>query len=94
MIELQIYTEPTRLLAEFPTLREYVAHRTFAGPRLSKDIAADMGITPSVLSRKLNPRAVDSNRLNLDNLEAWIASTGDAAAVVEYLAAKYLGTPA
>ena len=50
-------------------------------------------IAPSMLSRKLNPADGDTQRLNCDDLEAWIASTGEASAVIEYLAAKYMDSP-
>lgn len=43
---------------------------------------------------KLNPTEGDTQRFNLDDLEGWIASTGEAAAVIEYLAAKFMDTPA
>lgn len=75
----------------FPTLRGFVAYRAQAGvAKPMKSQAADMDMAPSTLSRKLNPAEGDTQRFNLDDLEAWLASTGDAAAVVEYLASKYL----
>lgn len=74
----------------FPTLRAYVAHRTPLLQKSAKVIAADMDISPSLLSRKLNPSDGDTQRFNLDDLEAYLESTGDAAAVIEYLAAKYM----
>lgn len=75
----------------FPTLREFLAFRAQACvAKPMKTQAADMDMAPSTLSRKLNPADGDTQRFNLDDLEAWLASTGDAAAVVEYLAAKYL----
>lgn len=77
----------------FPTLRAYVAHRAQAVvSKPMKAQAADMDMAPSTLSRKLNPADGDTQRMNLDDLEAWLASTGDAPAVVEYLAAKFLDT--
>lgn len=81
--------EPT-IPERFPTLRQYVAFRS---TQVSKPMglqAADLDVAPSTLSRKLNPSESDTQRFNVDDLEAWIKSTGDAAAVVEYLAAKYL----
>lgn len=74
----------------FPTLREFVAHRTTQVSKPMKAQAADLDMAPSTLSRKLNPADGDTQRFNVDDLEAWIVSTGDAASVVEYLAAKYL----
>jgi len=77
----------------FPTLRAYVAHRAAVTLKSMKVQAADMDIAPSMLSRKLNPADGDTQRLNCDDLEAWIASTGEASAVIEYLAAKYMDSP-
>lgn len=77
----------------FPSLRAYVAHRSVVVAKHLKVQAADMDMAPSTLSRKLNPGEGDTQRFNLDDLEAWIVSTGDAAAVIDYLAAKFLDTP-
>lgn len=78
-------------LDRWPTLREFIGHRVETQVKLAKTIAADMDLSPSVLSRKLHPGETDTNRFNVDDLEAYLASTGDAPAVIEYLAAKYLG---
>jgi hypothetical protein len=83
--------EPT-LPDRFPTLRAYVAHRAGVVRKPQKAQAMDMDMAPSLLSRKLNPGDGDTQRMNLDDLEAWIASTGDAAAVIEYIAAKFMDT--
>lgn len=77
----------------FPTLRAYIAHRTPLLAKSAKTIAADMDMSPSTLSRKLNPTEGDTQRFNLDDLEAFLDSTGDAPAVIEYLAAKYMDSP-
>jgi hypothetical protein len=77
----------------FPTLRHYVAHRSTVTAKSQKTQAGDMDMAPSTLARKLNPAEGDTQRMNCDDLEAWIASTGEAAAVIEYLAAKYMDTP-
>jgi hypothetical protein len=77
----------------FPSLRSYVAHRAALTAKSLKTQAADLDMAPSTLTRKLNPAEGDTQRLNCDDLEAWIASTGEAAAVIEYLAAKYMDTP-
>lgn len=76
----------------FATLRQFVAYRSMVVAKPQKVQAADMDLSPSTLSRKLSPADGDTQRFNLDDLEAWLASTGDAAAVVEYLAAKYMDT--
>jgi hypothetical protein len=77
----------------FPTLRAYVAHRAACTSKSLKVQAADMDMAPSTLTRKLNPAEGDTQRMNCDDLESWISSTGEAAAVIEYLAAKYMDTP-
>lgn len=89
MTQFTLNFEPA-IPERFPTLRAYIAHRSTQVAKTPKAQAADMDIAPSTLSRKLNPAEGDTQRFNLDDLEAWIASTGDAAAVIEYLAAKYM----
>jgi hypothetical protein len=77
----------------FPSLRAYVAHRAAVTQKSLKTQAADMDMAPSTLTRKLNPAEGDTQRMNCDDLEEWIKSTGEAAAVIEYLAAKFMDTP-
>lgn len=90
MSQLTLNFDPA-LHERFPTLRSFVAYRAQAGvSKPMKVQAADMDMAPSTLSRKLHPGEGDTQRFNLDDLDAWLHSTGDAAAVVEYLASKYL----
>lgn len=89
MNQLTLNLDPA-LPERFGSLREYVAHRAHVVAKQQKVQAADMDLSPSVLSRKLNPAEGDTQRLSVDDLEAWLASTGDAAAVIEYLSAKFL----
>jgi hypothetical protein len=90
--QLTLSFEPS-LPERFPTLRSYVAHRTPLLAKSAKVIAAEMDMSPSTLSRKLNPSDGDTQRFNLDDLEAFLDATGDAPAVIEYLAAKYMDSP-
>jgi hypothetical protein len=90
--QLTMDFEPA-LPERFTSLRQYLLFRSMNLPKSQKVIAADMDISPSMLSRKLNPGEGDTQRFNLDDLEGYLASTGDAAAVIEYLAAKYLDKP-
>jgi hypothetical protein len=85
--------ETCHLPDRFSSLRAYVAHRAAISSKHQKTQAADMDMAPSTLARKLNPTEGDTQRFNCDDLEAWIASTGEAAAVIEYLAAKFMDTP-
>lgn len=87
--QLTLDFQPT-LPERFPTLREYLAYRAQSLEKPQKTIAADMDMSPSMLSRKLNPGEGDTQRFNIDDLENYIKATGDAGAVVEYLAAKYM----
>ena len=84
--------EPS-LADRFPSLRAYVAHRVNTHNKSAKVIAADMDMAPSLLSRKLNPSEGDTQRFNLDDLEAYLRSSGDAPAVIEYLASKFMDSP-
>ena len=80
--------EPS-LPERFKTLRTYVAFRVQEQRLNAATLAGKMDLSPSVLSRKLNQPLEDKQRLNVDDLEAYIHATGDVAAVIEYLAAKY-----
>lgn len=86
--QLTLAFEPT-LTERFGSLRDYLAHRVQVQPKPAKSIAMDMDISPSLLSRKLAPSDGDTQRFNVDDLERFIAVTGDTSAI-EYLAAKYL----
>lgn len=90
--QMTLNFEPS-LPDRFPTLRSYIAHRTPLLNKSAKLVAADMDMSPSTLSRKLNPADGDTQRLNVDDLEHWITSTGEAAAVIEYLLAKFMDSP-
>jgi hypothetical protein len=90
--QMTLSFEPT-LPDRFPTLRAYIAHRTPLLSKSAKVIAADMDMSPSTLSRKLNPSEGDTQRFNLDDLEDYLKSTGDASALIEYLAAKFMDSP-
>lgn len=81
----------TDLAERFGSLREFMAYRVHVQSKPMKTIAADMDLSPSTLSRKLAPGDGDTQRLNVDDLEAYIQKTGDTACI-DYLAAKFLGT--
>ena len=89
MSQLTLQLQPS-LVDRFPTFRSYIAHRSTQVHKLLKVQAADMDMAVSTLRRKLNPAEGDTQRFNLDDFEAWLESTGDAQAAVEYLCAKYL----
>jgi hypothetical protein len=86
--QLTLNFEPA-LPERFRSLREYVAHRVQVQAKPAKTIAADLDMSPSTLSRKLAPGDGDTQRFNVDDLEAYMAATGDTSAI-EYLAAKFM----
>lgn len=90
--QLTLNFEPS-IAERWPSLRSYLAHSAMLQQKSFKTIAADMDISPSTLTRKLNPGEVDTQRFNLDDLEGYIQSTGDVDTVIEYLAAKYKDSP-
>lgn len=73
----------------YPTCREYVAARVHQQGRAQKSIAADMDLSPSMLTRKLAQSPNDSTRFTLDDLENYIVTTQDTKPVL-YLVEKYL----
>lgn len=89
--QLTLNFEPS-LPERFSTLRAYVAFRVQEQRLHAASLAADMDLSPSTLSRKLNQPEGDSQRFNCDDLEAYIATTKDIA-VIEYLVAKFMDSP-
>ncbi len=73
----------------YGTCREYVASLVHQQGKPQKAIAADMDYSPSDLSRKLAQSPDDSRRFTLDDLERFVAVTGDRRPI-QYLAEKYL----
>lgn len=89
--QLTLNFEPS-LPEQFSTLRAYVQFRIQVQKLNATKLAGDMDLSPSILSRKLNQNEGDTQRLNCDDLEAYIKATGDTAPL-EYLAAKFLDSP-
>ena len=87
--QLTLNFEPS-VAERFSSLEAFIAFRAQATAKSMKTQAADMDLSPSVLSRKLNPNEGDTARFTVRDLETWLESTGEASAVIEYLAAKYL----
>jgi len=80
------------LIESYATCREYIAARVHQLGRPQKTIAADMDYSPSDLSRKLAQNPDDSRRFTLDDLEKYIAVTGDKKPLL-YLVEKFLAEP-
>jgi hypothetical protein len=86
--QLTLSFEPS-LPERFKSLREFVAFRVQEQRLHAATLASRMDLSPSVLSRKLNQPEAESHRLNCDDLEAYIAASGDLMPVIEYLASKF-----
>lgn len=78
---------------QWPSLRAYVAFRVQEQRLNAANLAGKMDLSPSVLSRKLHQPDGDTQRFNVDDLEAYIRATNDVGSVMAYLASKYLETP-
>lgn len=89
--QLSLDFEPS-LPEQFSSLRAYLNFRVHEQRLNAKSLASDMDMSPSVLSRKLNPSEHDSQRFNLDDLEAYIHATKDTSPLA-YLASKYMDSP-
>lgn len=90
-VQMTLDFEPS-MAERFPSLRAYMHFRVAELRLNNKTLAADMDISPSLLSRKLNPGENDAQRMNLDDLESYIKATKDTSPLA-YLAAKYMDTP-
>jgi len=86
--QLTLNFEPA-LPERFATLRDYLAFRVQVQAKPAKQIASDMDMGASTLSRKLAPHDGDTARFNVDDLERYIQVTGDTSAI-EYLASKFM----
>lgn len=90
--QLTLDLEPG-LVDRFPSAMDCLRAHVYASRLPMKTIAADMDLSVSSLSRKLAQDPDDPRRFSLDDLERYIAATGDTS-VVAYLAAKHLQSDA
>jgi hypothetical protein len=89
--QLTLSLEPS-LPERWETLREYLAHRIHVQSKLREvDREPAWATSPSRLSRKLWPGAGElAQRSTSMTWRPACASTGDVAAVIQYLATKYM----
>lgn len=80
------------LSERWPSLKACVRDRVFGHIKPLKTIAADMDLSSSELSRKLADNPGDPRNLSCDDLEAYIAKSGDATPIF-YLIEKYAVNP-
>lgn len=86
--QLTLTFEPG-IVERFPRAMDVVRKVAYNHRNPLKTIAADMDLSQSTLSRKLSEDPDDPRRFTLDDLERFVAATGDVT-VIEYLATKYL----
>lgn len=80
---------------QWECLREYLDDRVIPDylterGQQKKYLAADLGLSPSSLRRKLVPTDGDTSRFTVDDLERWLDVTGDLKPIF-YLLEKYSG---
>lgn len=90
-LQMNLSFEPG-LTARFRTLREATAHTVYASRKGLSAVAADLDLSPTDLTKRLNPDSGEHRPLRVDDLEAIIASTGDATPIY-WLVEKYLRSP-
>ena len=74
--QLTLSLEPG-LLQRFPTLRDCVHHSVLNDPRGMKNVAADVDLSLSELSRRLNPTDGDNRSCDVNLMVSIMSSTGD-----------------
>lgn len=77
------------LTARFRSLREVTAHVVYSSRRGLSSVAADLDMSPSELTKRLNEDSAEPRPLRVDDLEKIIASTGDTLPIA-WLVAKYM----
>lgn len=80
------------LTSRFRCLREATAHTVYASRKGLSGVAADLDMSPSELTKRLNADGAEPRPLRADDVEHIIASTGDTTPVA-YLIAKFMQTP-
>ncbi len=80
------------LTARFRSLREVTAHSVYSSRRGLSAVAADLDMSPSELTKRLNADSAEPRPMRVDDLEAIIQSTGDATPIY-WLVEKYLRDP-
>ena len=88
--QLTLDLEPG-MVDRYSTAMDCLRASVYASNKPLKTIAADMDLSASTLSRKLSQDPDDPRRFSLDDLERYVAATGDTT-VIEYLAAKHLAS--
>lgn len=86
-MQLSLNFEPG-LAERHRSLKACVRERVYTHPKPLKSIAADMDLSETELTRKLADNPNDTRNFNCDDLEAYIARTGDVTPIY-YLIEKF-----
>jgi len=81
------------LTVQFPRLRDVLCAAVYGSRSGLKGAAADLDVSPSELSRMLNREQDDPRKLDVEDMVALIASTGDTRPV-QWLIERFLRDPA
>lgn len=91
MRQMSLSFEPG-LTARFRSLREVTAHSVYSSRRGLSAVAADLDMSPSELTKRLNAGSAEPRPMRVDDLEAILGSTGDMSPVY-WLIEKFLRDP-
>lgn len=87
-MDVKLTFEPG-LNAKFEELLDLLAAQTMNSRRPLKAIASDMDVSPSDLARKLRQYEGDPRAFSVQDLDRWIAATGDLSPIY-WLIEKYV----
>jgi len=80
------------LTAQFKSLRQVLCASVYGSRASLNGVASDLDVSPSELSRMLNRGIADERKLDADDIEKIIVSTGDLRAV-QWMIEKFLQNP-
>jgi hypothetical protein len=81
------------LTAQYRTLREVAAATVYASKKGVAGVAGALDMSPTDLTKRLNPDGAEPRPLRVEDLEGILASTGDFRAI-HWLIEKFLRDPA
>lgn len=83
---------PTGLTAQFRSLREVAAAAVYASKKGVAGVAGSLDMSPTDLTKRLNPDSAEPRPLRVEDLEGIIAATGDMRPI-HWLIERFLRDP-
>jgi hypothetical protein len=80
------------LTAQYRSLREVAAATVYASKKGVAGVAGDLDMSPTDLTKRLNPDGAEPRPLRVEDLEGILSSTGDFRAI-HWLIEKFLRDP-